>query len=272
MRGSARLIPGLSASPLEWFSSDCDYKDWIQDLANLSGARIDPVFPSAGGRLMEPGLRWHAIFPPVIPAGPALAFRRERFRDLTFADFRCSEGLREGITRHVLTGGGLLISGPTGSGKTSLLAMLLKTLLSDRRIVIVESVPELHDLSEVFVEMTCRPPNIAGIGEIGPSWLVHEALRMRPQGIVVGEIRGCEAGAFLNAVTSGHPNCMATIHSETIAGAQERLDYLCAQTAIGRFACGKRSSAMVSSLGFVQLKDSNNGGCPEISDFSMDKR
>lgn len=270
LSGSHEIAPEIMGPMLDWFPSVSELMVWIQDFAADSGARIDPVYPSAGGRLKRFPARWHAVFPPVVPLGPAMTFRRERFCHLTLADFEFTKNTDQKLIDHVASGGGLLISGATGSGKTSLLAAILRTLLSQKRMVIVESIQELHGLSPVYVEMTSRAPNLAGIGAIDSNWLVREALRIRPQGLVIGEIRGDEASAFVDAFTSGHQSCFGTIHSASIFGAVQRLMHLCGYTQAGKNPSHFREMLTAARMGAVQLTSGRDAlGRPKVSELTI---
>lgn len=217
--------------------------DWLQDLAVACGTRLDPMSPSAGGNIPGFPARWHALFPPVARNGPVLSIRRSRLGSLRLDDFGIPDGLRMELDAHLQAGGSVLVSGPTGSGKSSFLGAMLCASLRERRMVIIESVAELSGLSPAFLELVARPPNLAGDGEVGVGWLFQESLRLRPDGIVIGEIRGDEAAAFCSAMSSGHPWCLATIHAGSPREALDRLASL----------AGRKFQAVWDSLAVVQL-------------------
>lgn len=233
--------------PLQtFFDSSLAVLDWLQDLAAACNTRLDPMFPSAGGNIPGQAARWHAIFPPLIRNGPVFCVRRNRFAKLTLDDFEIKDPLRAQITGHLVRGGSLLVSGPTGSGKSSFLAAVLRQFFSNRRMVIIETVEELDGLSSNFLNMVARPPNLAGVGAVSASWLFQEALRLRPDGIVIGEIRGQEAAAFAGAISSGHASCFATIHSGSVEQARNRLTWLAGEATSRHLLSG--SNAMVVQM------------------------
>jgi pilus assembly protein CpaF len=249
----ADALPPLGS----FFSSGLQAMDWLQDLAAACNTRLDPMAPSAGGRIPGRPARWHAIFPPLVRNGPVLCVRRSRLDALTLDDFAMDLEIRDSLRTHLAGGGSLLASGPTGSGKSSFIAAILRDLLPAKRMIIIESVEELSGLSPAFVDLVARPPNLAGAGEVGVGWLFQESLRLRPDGIVIGEIRGPEASAFCGALSSGHPWCLATIHAGTPMEALRRLETL----------AGKRHSSSLpgANVVIVQL----NRGCPDGSGASV---
>ena len=245
-RGEAILHQELLPPLRTFFDSSLAVLDWLQDLAAACNTRLDPMFPSAGGNIPGQPARWHAIFPPLIRNGPIFCVRRNRFATLTLNDFEIAEGFRDQMGSHLLQGGSLLVSGPTGSGKSSFIAAVLRHYFLDRRMVIIETVEELEGLSSNFLNLVARPPNLAGMGAVNAAWLFDEALRLRPDGIVIGEIRGQEATAFAGAITSGHSSCLATIHGGSVDQARRRLSWLAGETCSRELLGG--SSAMVVQL------------------------
>ncbi len=219
---SSGVLPPLNS----FFPSTLAVMDWLQDLAASCSTRLDPMAPSAGGKIPGHSARWHAMFPPLVRNGPVLCIRKSRLGSLTLGDFHMEVNVRDALRVHLLGGGSLLVSGPTGSGKSSFIAAVLREFLSGRRMVIIESVEELTGLSDGHVDLVARPPNLIGAGEIGVGWLFQESLRLRPDGIVIGEIRGQEASAFCGALVSGHRWCLATIHAGSPREALARLSIL----------------------------------------------
>lgn len=230
-RSAIDVMPPL----LAFFSSPVALLDWIQDLATTCFSRIDPFFPSAGGNLPGIAARWHALFPPVVRDGPVLCIRRSRTSTLSLDDFLWPIGQRELIEQGVVTGRTLLVSGACGAGKSSFVGAVLRDLLCDRRMIIMETCEELSGISPHFVNLVGRPPNISGAGAIETGWLFREALRIRPDGIVIGEIRGQEASAFLAAAASGHAACLSTIHAGSPDEALSRLGHLAGSSGDLRF-------------------------------------
>jgi pilus assembly protein CpaF len=149
--------------------------------------------------------------------------RRFRFNHLFLGNFEWAKGCRDALDRQIIGGGTVLVSGPCGSGKSSLVAAILREYFFESRMVIIETFEELSGISPSFINMVARPPNLSGSGGICSAWLFKEALRIRPDGLVIGEIRGAEAAPFLSASASGHAGCLATVHAGSCESAVARL-------------------------------------------------
>lgn len=203
--------------------------DVIERLLGRAGARVDASRPIADARLRD-GARIHVVLPPVAPRGPLVSIRCHR-REATDLDDLFALGMvdasqKERLSALVEEGASIVIGGATGSGKTTLLRALLGEIGDDQRIVIVEETPELEPACPHAVSLLTRPPNVEGSGAVGMSELIRAALRMRPDRIVVGEVRGAEAWAALGAMATGHKGSMVTVHADSAAGALERLSRL----------------------------------------------
>ncbi|HSM01608.1 MAG TPA: CpaF family protein [Acidimicrobiia bacterium] len=192
------------------------------------GLRLDRASPAVDARLPD-GSRLHAIIPPAAVDGPAVAIRRfvavvETLDDLVEqgALAREAASLLEGA---VIERRNLLVSGGTGSGKTTLLNVLSRAIANDERVVTIEDAAELR-LSGHVVRLEARPPNAEGAGEITLRTLVRHALRMRPDRIVVGEVRGSEAFDLIQAMSTGHAGSMGTVHANGPEEALWRLETL----------------------------------------------
>lgn len=198
-----------------------------QEFAHGQGMRLDPFSPSAGGTF-EGGFRWHCLIPPACGReGALLTIRRHRFADLKVADFSMTPLVRERLqalaadrSRHIL------FCGPTGSGKTSLLLACLKTYAWEERVVIIEEMEELPLLSPHWLSLLSRKPDTEGRGSIRPATLIEESLRLRPDRLVVGEMRTAESLVFFESITLGHGGSMATVHASHHTGVRERLSSL----------------------------------------------
>lgn len=205
------------------FGGEDELCDWLLAFAERREVRLDPVVGAAGGSLGDGDLRWHAVLPPLSRDGPLLSLRRHRFGQVRLGDFAGDPidfaRLREAMRRRVP----LLIAGPTGSGKTTLLAALLKAEAAEERLVVIESLAELPRLSPYAVRLVARPPGLGGEGAVTVARLLAEALRLRPDRLVIGEIRDAEARAFVEAARAGHGGVMATIHAATPDEALRRL-------------------------------------------------
>lgn len=194
------------------------------------GLRLDRTSPAVDARLPD-GSRLHAVVPPAAVDGPVVAIRRftaavMSLDDLIAAESVDTEGARL-IEQLVVERTNLIVSGATGSGKTTLLNLLSRLIPPGDRIVTIEEAAELR-LDGHVVRLEARPPNAEGVGEITVRNLVRQALRMRPDRIIVGEVRGPEAFDLIQAMSTGHSGSMGTVHASDAEGAMWRLETLAA--------------------------------------------
>ncbi len=192
------------------------------------GRRIDQSSPFVDGRLAD-GSRLHACIPPVSLRGPMLCVRKFPRKGFTLEDLVRFSTLSEearNFLQHCIEGRlNILIAGGTGSGKTSTLNALLGALKdTSERIVTIEDCAELCPPVENVVALESRPANIEGRGEVTIRTLVRNALRMRPDRLVVGEVRGAEAFDMLQAMNTGHPGSMSTVHANGPEEALKRIE------------------------------------------------
>ena len=194
------------------------------------GRRIDESVPLVDARLKD-GSRVNAIIPPLAVSGPTLTIRRFSQKPFTDKDLiskgSVSPEMIEFIRGCVLLRKSILISGGTGTGKTTFLNMCSAYIPEDERIITVEDTAELKLQQEHWVRLESRPPNIEGKGEVTIRDLVRNCLRMRPDRIVVGEVRGAEALDMLQAMNTGHEGSLATIHANSPRDALTRLEAMC---------------------------------------------
>jgi pilus assembly protein CpaF len=192
------------------------------------GLRLDRASPAVAARLPD-GSRLHAMIPPASVDGPVVAIRRFTPTVPDLAALEAAGSLRtEGadlLRRAVVEKRSLLVSGGTGSGKTTLLNVLSAEIPPGERVVTIEDAAELR-LHGHVVRLEARPPNAEGAGEITLRTLVRHALRLRPDRIVVGEVRGPEALDLIQAMSTGHPGSMGTVHANGPAEALWRLETL----------------------------------------------
>jgi pilus assembly protein CpaF len=221
------------------FVDDAAVRRLAQRLAASSGRRLDAAQPWVDARLPD-GVRLHAVLPPLAPAGTCLSLRVPRRRVFTLAELVAagtvpSDGA-ELLRRVVQSRVAFLVSGGTGTGKTTLLSALLSLADPRDRVVLVEDASELRpDLPHV-VRLESRPPNVEGAGGVGLHDLVRQALRMRPDRLVVGEVRGAEVADLLAALNTGHEGGCGTLHANTAADVPARLEALAASAGLGREA------------------------------------
>lgn len=192
------------------------------------GLRLDRASPAVAARLPD-GSRLHAMIPPASVGGPVVAIRRFTPAVPDLAALVAAGSLRPDgadlLAAAVRGRRSLLVSGGTGSGKTTLLNVLSAEIPSAERVVTIEDAAELR-LHGHVVRLEARPPNAEGAGEITLRTLVRHALRLRPDRIVVGEVRGPEALDLIQAMSTGHPGSMGTVHANGPAEALWRLETL----------------------------------------------
>ena len=209
------------------FFDDAHLMKIIERIVSRVGRRIDESTPMVDARLPD-GSRVNAIIPPSAIDGPLVSIRRFAVNPLKVDDMVKNQSftpamaqLLEALIKAKLN---VLISGGTGSGKTTMLNLLSGFIPNDERIVTVEDAAELQLRQEHVLRLETRPPNIEGKGEISQRSLVRNALRMRPDRIVLGEVRGAEALDMLHAMNTGHEGSMATLHANTPRDALTRLE------------------------------------------------
>lgn len=207
----------------------------IEKIVSRVGRRVDESSPMVDARLPD-GSRVNAIIPPLAVDGPILSIRRFGGSPLTVQNLLDYKSLTPPMVK-VLEGLGLakvniLISGGTGSGKTTLLNLLSGFIPPSERIVTIEDAAELQLRQPHVVRLETRPPNIEGRGEVTQRALVRNALRMRPDRIILGEVRGAEALDMLQAMNTGHEGSLATIHSNTPRDALSRLENMVSMAAV----------------------------------------
>jgi pilus assembly protein CpaF len=233
----------------------------IQKIVSAVGRRIDESAPFVDARLAD-GSRVNAIIPPLAIDGPALSIRKfarnwisiDRLIELDSLPAAMAEVLKAivGSRRNVL------ISGGTGSGKTTLLNAMSSFINHRERIVTIEDSAELQLQQEHIVRLECRPPNIEGRGEVTQRDLVKNALRMRPDRIIVGEVRAGEAFDMLQAMNTGHDGSMTTVHANTPRDALSRVEQMIGMSGVDispRSARAQIASAMNIVIQIERLVD-----------------
>jgi pilus assembly protein CpaF len=225
----------LHPAGISWPDADA-LRRFVDRLLAGAGAGVDPAHPVADARL-EDGSRVHVVLPPIAPKGPLVSIRRFPSVRFTLDDLVDRDMLDASAARRladlVADRAGIAISGATGSGKTTLLNALVALVDPRERVVTLEETPELGPFDSHVVSLVTRPPNLEGKGEIALEALVRASLRMRPDRIVVGEVRGAEAAAALAAMATGHAGSMITLHARSAADAPARLASLAAAAAPG---------------------------------------
>jgi pilus assembly protein CpaF len=189
------------------------------------GLRLDHASPMVDARLSD-GSRLHAVLPPLAPDGPCLTIRRFVARDAGLDAFDVGEQDARRIAALVRGGWNLLVAGATSTGKTTLCNALARAIDPAERIVTIEETAELRLPKPHVVRLEARPPNAEGAGAVGVRDLVRAALRMRPDRLIVGEVRGAEALDMLQALNTGHDGSLSTVHANDPAAALSRLETL----------------------------------------------
>jgi pilus assembly protein CpaF len=219
---------GLERAPVVLGGPD-DVRRLAQRMVAACGRRLDDGCPYADARLPD-GTRLHAVLPPVAVDGPVLSLRTFRQRPFTLADLTRVGSLAADaadlVVAIVAARLAYLVVGGTGSGKTTLLGTLLGLVPPTERIVLVEDAAELRPVHPHVVALQARTSNVEGAGAIGLRDLIRQALRMRPDRLVVGECRGAEIVDLLGALNTGHEGGAGTLHANTPADVPARLEAL----------------------------------------------
>jgi pilus assembly protein CpaF len=207
----------------------------IERIVSRVGRRIDEMSPMVDARLPD-GSRVNAVIPPLAIDGPQLSIRRFSVSPYTMSDLlkfqTLTEEMGQLISGLVKAKVNLLISGGTGSGKTTFLNVISANIPGNERIVTIEDAAELQLQQRHVVRMEARPPNIEGKGEVPPRALLRNSLRMRPDRIIMGEVRGGEVLDMLQAMNTGHEGSMTTIHANSPRDAMTRLEHMISMTGI----------------------------------------
>ena len=208
------------------FTGQEHLRSWCERVVAAAGGRIDAAWPISDVRMAE-GSRLHAVLPPVAPGGPLVSIRRLPARPRSLDDL-CATGFatEQQIARlraFVVDGRSIAIGGATGTGKTTLLNALLLEVGPDERIITIEELPELRVDRSGVVSLVARRANAEGRGAIHLATLVRASLRMRPDRIVIGEVRGAEALPALQAMATGHSGAMLSVHARSAEQVRSRL-------------------------------------------------
>jgi len=218
------------------FASEAELRHAIERILAPLGRRVDEAEPLCDARLPD-GSRVNVVVPPLALDGPALTIRRFRRRGFSAEDL-IAEGtltppLLELLARAVRARLNVLVCGGTGSGKTTTLNALSSFIGAEERVVTIEDAAELRLRQPHVIRLEARPPNLEGRGEVTIRRLVRNALRMRPDRIIVGEVRGAEALDMLTALATGHDGSLCTVHAGSPAEALRRLETLALMADLG---------------------------------------
>ena len=218
------------------FADEAELRHAIERILAPLGRRVDEAEPLCDARLAD-GSRVNVVLPPLAVDGPTLTIRRFRPRGFTGADLVAhgtwTQPLHDVLQAAVAARCNVLVSGGTGSGKTTTLNALSAFVAADERIVTIEDTAELRLQQPHVVRLEARPPSVEGRGEVTIRRLVRNALRMRPDRIVVGEVRGGEALDMLGAMSSGHDGSLCTVHAGSPEEALRRVETLALMAGVG---------------------------------------
>ena len=250
----------LELTPLR-FQSEAHLLNIIDRIVSSVGRRIDESSPMVDARLKD-GSRVNAIIPPLAIDGPTLSIRRFTVDRLRMDDLielgACSQSMADLLIGIVKARLNVLISGGTGSGKTTMLNVLTSYISANERIITIEDSAELQLQQPHVVRLETRPPNIEGKGEVRQRDLVRNSLRMRPDRIVIGEVRSDEAFDMLQAMNTGHDGSLTTVHANTPRDALGRLENMVAMTGLdlpARMVRTQIASAINVVLQLSRLED-----------------
>lgn len=242
------------------FAGEAQVRALAARLVAAGGRRLDDGSPCVDVRL-DGGYRVHAILPPISTAGTLLSVRIRREQVFTMEELSVGgmfgsvvHGVLEGIVQRRLS---FLISGATGSGKTTLLSTMLGLCSPAERLVLIEDASELNPVHPHIVSLESRHGNLEGGGEVDLGELVRQALRMRPDRLVVGECRGAEVRELLTAMNTGHTGGGGTIHANTATAVPARLTALGALAGLGTDAVRLQASSALDVV--VHVERSHHG-------------
>ncbi|MGO4956800.1 TadA family conjugal transfer-associated ATPase [Luteococcus sp. Sow4_B9] len=230
---------GLERADLT-FADDDEVRRLAVRLAAAAGRRLDEASPCVDARLPD-GTRVHAVLASIAAPGTCISLRVPSRRSLTLDDWveggamsrECADILQAVVDRRI----SYLVSGGTGSGKTTLLSSMLSLVPEGERLLVVEDSRELTPRHPHCVRLEARQPNAEGVGAVTLTHLVRQALRMRPDRLVVGEVRGAELVDLLAALNTGHEGGCGTVHANSVTDVPARLESLAALGGMGREAC-----------------------------------
>ncbi len=253
------------------FSSESAAQELAKRIATRGHRRLDEAQPFVDIQT-DAGLRFHAMLPPVASSGVAISIRTPLRNSLTLEDMLADSNLDvdtyEEICKVITQQKSFIVSGGTGSGKTTLLAAMLAKVETTERIVVIEDAAELAISHPHVVSIQARLANSEGAGGITMTALVRQSLRMRPDRIVVGEVRGKEISDLLLALNTGHKGSATTIHADDAASVPTRIEALGLLAGLPREAI---HAQMYSAFDVViQMRNARDGkrGVAELAEFT----
>ena len=246
----ARRVPGVRLEPAA-------ARALAVGLIAAGGRHVDEATPCADVRLGE-GMRVHVALPPVAWGGTAISVRLPRVTRVTLDGAGLDSATLTSLQRALVERSTVLFTGATGSGKTTLMAAWLSDAVASDRIVIIEDVAEAPIAHAHLVALECRQPNMEGAGGVDLARLVREALRMRPDRLVVGECRGAEIREFLAALNTGHRGGSGTLHANSLLDVPARLEAVGMISGLTPEALARQAMSGIDLV--VHLERSGEGG------------
>ncbi len=245
------------------------FRDWghltniCQRIAASVGRRVDESSPMCDARLKD-GSRVNIILPPLAIDGPSISIRKFSKKPIDFEKLIAFGSLTAPMARVLEIAArcrlNIIVSGGTGSGKTTMMNALSRFIDPSERIVTVEDAAELQLQQPHVVRLETRPPSLEGKGEITARDLVRNALRMRPDRIIIGEVRGAEAFDMLQAMNTGHDGSMSTIHANNTRDALSRVENMVQMSSMGLTPRAIRQQVVSSVNLIVQVERQRDGG------------
>ncbi|MFM9920575.1 TadA family conjugal transfer-associated ATPase [Lacisediminihabitans sp. H27-G8] len=249
-------------------------RDLAVRLIGRGGRHIDEATPCVDVRLHD-GIRIHSVLPPISPAGTLLSIRLPRVERLGLADLDAAGFFSlidlGTVSQLVARRENLLITGAGGSGKTTLLAALLSSAHAGDRIIAIEDVGELRVTHPHFVSLEARQANLEGAGHLGLERLVREALRMRPDRLVLGECRGAEIRELLAALNTGHDGGAGTLHANSLDDVPARIEALGALAGMTATAIARQTVSAIGTVLHLE-RDRDTRRLAQIGRFALDRR
>lgn len=258
---------GLERSDVIFDNEDA-VRRLAQRLAAVGGRRLDDASPYVDLRLSD-GTRFHAVLAPIARPGTLISLRVPPRRSFDLAAIRDAGAISEDgetlLRRVVAARLAFLVSGGTGSGKTTLLGALLSLVDTRDRVVLVEDASELRPTHPHVVALEARPANLEGAGEVALRTLVRQALRMRPDRLVVGEVRGAEVVDLLAAMNTGHEGGCGTVHANSAADVPARIESLAMAAGLSRAAAASQLASAVDLVVHVDRADAGRRQVRELA-------
>ena len=264
---------GAGTEPVPgWTASEREVRELAYELIAQGGRHVDDAHPCVDVRLRD-GIRVHAVLAPIATAGTTLSIRIPRFAATTLTtlveqgmiDHSLETVLRQAVARRA----NLLVSGAAGVGKTTLLSALLGEAPPTERIVTIEDVAEIALDHPHHVALESRQANLEGAGEVGLARLVREALRMKPDRLVIGECRGAEVRELLSALNTGHDGGAGTVHANSLADVATRLEALGALAGLDETALARQVTSAIEFVIHLERDEHGRRRVAAVGEFRI---